>query len=38
MENNNKPLAEFINEEHINDFSTYDFDGKMKDSFGSDNV
>ena len=38
MENNNKPLAEFINEKHLNDFSTYDFDGKMKELFGSDNV
>ena len=38
MENNNKPLAEFIKENHLNDFSTYDFDSKMKAVFGCDNV
>ena len=38
MENNNKPLAEFIKENHLNDFSTYDFDNKMKAVFGCDNV
>ena len=38
MENNNKALAEFIEEESLNDFSTYDFDGKMKASFGCDKV
>lgn len=38
MENNNKPLSEFIKEEHLNDFGTYDFDGKLKASFGCDNV
>ena len=35
---NNKPLAEFIKDKHINDFRTYDFDSKMKASFGCDNV
>ena len=29
MENNNIPLEEFIEEESLNDFSTYDFDGKI---------
>ena len=38
MENNIKPLAEFIKENHLNDFSTYDFDSKMKATFGCDNV
>ena len=38
MENNIKPLAEFIKENHLNDFSTYDFDNKMKAVFGCDNV
>ena len=38
MENNIKPLAEFIKENHLNDFSTYDFDSKMKAVFGCDNV
>ena len=38
MENNNKPLAEFIKDNHLNDFHTYDFDGKMKATFGCDNV
>ena len=38
MENNNKPLAEFIKDNHLNDFHTYDFDGKMKAVFGCDNV
>ena len=38
MENNNKPLAEFIKEKHLNDFSTYDFDGTMRETFGCDNV
>ena len=38
MENNIKPLAEFIKENHLNDFRTYDFDSKMKAVFGCDNV
>ena len=38
MENNIKPLAEFIKENHLNDFSTYDFDSKLKAVFGCDNV
>ena len=38
MENNFKPLAEFIKDNHLNDFHTYDFDGKMKAVFGCDNV
>ena len=38
MENNIKPLVEFIKDKHINDFRTYDFDSKMKAAFGCDNV
>ena len=38
MENNNKSLAEFIKDEHLDEFRTYDFEYKMKESFGSDNV
>ena len=38
MENNIKPLAEFIKDNHLNDFHTYDFDSKMKAVFGCDNV
>ena len=35
---NNKPLEAFIKDKHLNDFRTYDFDGKMKAAFGCNNV
>ena len=38
MENNFKPLAELIKDNHLNDFHTYDFGSKMKAVFGCDNV
>lgn len=38
MELNEKTLAEFINEEHLNEFRTDDFEYEMKESFDWNNV